>query len=78
MAFSYRRLLAAQRGRITDARRVAGRRNERQAMRGPSIAASALSIALLANGAFAVAGTTGSITGTVVAASGGAPVAGAR
>ncbi|MGA8099676.1 MAG: carboxypeptidase regulatory-like domain-containing protein, partial [Candidatus Cybelea sp.] len=46
-------------------------------MRGRSIAAIALSAALLADGAFAIAGTTGSITGTVVAASGGAPIAGA-
>ena len=60
-----------------DARRVEGRWNERQAMRGPSIAAFALSFALLANGTFAIAGTTGSITGTVVAASGGGPLAGA-
>ena len=60
-----------------DARRVEGRWNERQAMRGPQIAAFALSFALLANGTFAIAGTTGSITGTVVAASGGGPLAGA-
>ena len=77
VAFSYLKASCGTKGRMMDARRGARRWNERQAMRGPSIAAGALSIALLANGAFAVAGTTGSVTGTVVAASGGAPVAGA-
>ncbi len=47
-------------------------------MRGSSIAAVALIAALQGGGAFAVAGTTGAITGTVVAASGGAPLAGAN
>ncbi len=47
-------------------------------MRGPTVVAIALVVALSANVAFAIAGTTGAITGTVVAASEGAPIAGAR
>ncbi|MGC1380777.1 MAG: carboxypeptidase regulatory-like domain-containing protein [Candidatus Baltobacteraceae bacterium] len=46
-------------------------------LRGAS-AAIALTVVLTVNGGFAIAGTTGAIVGTVVAASGSAPVVGAR
>ncbi|MGB8521139.1 MAG: carboxypeptidase-like regulatory domain-containing protein, partial [Candidatus Tumulicola sp.] len=46
-------------------------------MRG-SLVAIALAATFLTGAAFAIAGTTGSITGMVVTASGGAPISGAR